>query len=150
MLSDTDSASESASPSLMATRDARYGRKDEQQLQRDLSKHKELLIDSQKINQSIKRCLDWTEELIKEGRKALEYSIRPSDVVVPGPRVLNPADEEEHTQASINFDPDVPFEDTHVETDDDDTSEPERIMPLEPKLAGWKPDLEEEGAVATL
>ncbi|KAF7532479.1 hypothetical protein G7054_g7903 [Neopestalotiopsis clavispora] len=150
MLSDSDSASESASPSLMATRDARYGRKDEQQLQRDLSKHKELLIDSQKINQSIKRCLDWTEELIKEGRKALEYSIRPSDVVVPGPRVLNPADEEEHTQASINFDPDVPFEDTHVETDDDDTSEPERIMPLEPKLAGWKPDLEEEGAVATL
>ncbi|ETS74852.1 hypothetical protein PFICI_13336 [Pestalotiopsis fici W106-1] len=146
--SDTDSASESVSPSLMATRDARYGRKDEQQLQRDLSKHKELLIDSQKINQSIKRCLDWTEELIKEGKKALEYSIRPSDVVVPGPRVLNPADEEEHTQASINFDQDAPFEDAHNETDDE-AIEPERIMPLEPRLAGWKPDSEAQGSVAT-
>lgn len=137
-LSDTDSASDAISPSL----DARYGRKDEQRLQRDLSKHKELLIDSQKINQSIKRCLDWTEELIKEGRKALEYNIRPSEVVVPGPRVLNPADEEEHTQASINFDPDTAFEDTHVESDNEEF-ESERIAPLEPKLAGWKPDPED-------
>ncbi|KAI1868520.1 uncharacterized protein JN550_006436 [Neoarthrinium moseri] len=141
---DTDSASESLSPSLMAERDAKYRKKDEKRLQLDLSKHQELLIDSQKINQSIKRCLDWTEELIKDGKKALEYSVRVSDVDIPGPRVLNPVDEEEErTQNSINFDPDATINDTSTlgeEQDDEQENEGERAVPLEPKLAGWKPD----------
>ncbi|KAH9903789.1 hypothetical protein F4778DRAFT_781170 [Xylariomycetidae sp. FL2044] len=92
--SDTDSASESLSPSLMAERDARHRKKDEKRLQLDLSKHQQLLVDSQKINQSIKRCMDWTEELIKEGKKALEYQVRVSDVKLGG-RVLDPLDEED-------------------------------------------------------
>ena len=53
----------------------------------DLSKHQQLLVDSQMMNQSIRRCLGWTEELIKEGKKALEYQVRVSDVELGG-RVL--------------------------------------------------------------
>ncbi|KAI9872693.1 MAG: hypothetical protein M1830_001297 [Pleopsidium flavum] len=77
------------SPATYAERDARLRAKDEKRLQLDLSKHQELLIDSQKMNQSIKRCLGWTEELIKDGQKALDYQVRVSDVEVGG-RVLTP------------------------------------------------------------
>lgn len=138
--SDTDSASESLSPSLMAERDAKHRKKDEKRLQLDLSKHQELLIDSQKINQSIKRCMDWTEELIKEGKKALEYSVRVSDVEIPRPRVLAPRDEEEdQTQNSINFDPDAAFEEISNMIVDKEETDAGRVMPLEPRLAGWQP-----------
>ena len=41
------------------------------------------------MNQSLKRCLGWTEELINEGKKALEYHVRVSDVELGG-RVLAP------------------------------------------------------------
>ncbi|KAL3303661.1 hypothetical protein RB213_001034 [Colletotrichum asianum] len=71
-------------------RDTRRRKRDEKRLQLDLTKHRELLVDSQKINQSIKKCLNWTEELIKEGKKALEYKVQPSEVKLP-PRVLQPA-----------------------------------------------------------
>ncbi|MCJ1301507.1 hypothetical protein MMC08_004308 [Hypocenomyce scalaris] len=77
------------SPNAQAEHDARLRAKDEKRLQLDLSKHQELLIDSQKLNQSLKRCLGWTEELISEGKKALEYHVRVSDVEVGG-RVLAP------------------------------------------------------------
>lgn len=62
---------------------------DEKRFSLDLSKHQELLVDSQKMNQSLKRCLGWTEELIKEGKKALEYHVTVSDVELGG-RVLAP------------------------------------------------------------
>ncbi|KAL0934795.1 uncharacterized protein CTRU02_209386 [Colletotrichum truncatum] len=87
-LSDADSGA-MASPKSNPDRDARRRKRDEKRLQLDLTKHRELLVDSQKINQSIKKCLNWTEELIKEGKKALEYNVRPSDVELP-PRVLQP------------------------------------------------------------
>ncbi|OHE99894.1 hypothetical protein CORC01_04795 [Colletotrichum orchidophilum] len=92
--SETDSMSIS-SPKQDPERDLRRRTRDEKRLRLDLSKHRELLVDSQKINVSIKRCLNWTEELIKEGKKALEYSVRPSDVELP-PRVLRPAYLEEN------------------------------------------------------
>lgn len=91
---DSDSGSGSPSPSVTAERDVKYRKRDEARLQLDLSKHQQSLIDSQKINQSIKRCLDWTEELINEGKKALEYQVRVSDVELGG-RVLNPLEEED-------------------------------------------------------
>lgn len=93
---ESDSASGSLSPSIVAERDAKHRRRDEERLQVDLSKHQQLLIDSQKINQSIKRCLNWTEELINEGKKALEYHVRASDVELGG-RVLvvDPLDDED-------------------------------------------------------
>lgn len=93
-------------------------KRDEKRLQLDLSKHQELLVDSQKINQSLKRCLDWTEVLIKEGKKALDYTVRVSEVELGG-RVLAPADEEddetsqlepidEHSELSVLDVPDIP------------------------------------------
>ncbi|KAK4124263.1 hypothetical protein N657DRAFT_644475 [Parathielavia appendiculata] len=71
----------------------RKRRRDERRLQLDLSKHQQLLVDSQKINQSLKRCLGWTEELIKEGKRALAYQVRVSDVELGG-RVLAPEEVE--------------------------------------------------------
>ncbi|KAI0015688.1 hypothetical protein F4780DRAFT_773345 [Xylariomycetidae sp. FL0641] len=93
-LSDTDSITSSQSPSVVAEKDAKHRKRDEHRLEQDLSKHQQLLTDSQKINQSIKRCLDWTEELIKDGKKALEYKVRVSDVKLGG-RILNPLDEDD-------------------------------------------------------
>jgi hypothetical protein len=88
--SETDSVDDgSLSPGAMAESDLRHRKKDEKRLQLDLSKHQQLLIDSQRMNQSLKRCLGWTEELIKEGKKALEYRVRVSDIELGG-RVLAP------------------------------------------------------------
>jgi len=74
--------------------------KDSKRLQIDLSKHRDLLVDSQKMNQSLKRCMAWTEDLILEGKRALEYKVNVSDVKLGG-RVLDPvhAEEEEHYEA---------------------------------------------------
>ncbi|KAI1375471.1 hypothetical protein F4677DRAFT_138900 [Hypoxylon crocopeplum] len=102
---DSDPASGSLSPSIVAERDARHRKRDEGRLQLDLSKHQQLLIDSQKINQSIKRCLDWTEVLISEGKKALEYQVRVSDVELGG-RVLDPLDEEDERPFPVDGSPD--------------------------------------------
>jgi len=57
---DEDSEEGSLSPRAMAESDARHRKRDEQRLQLDLTKHQQLLIDSQKMNQSLKRCLGWT------------------------------------------------------------------------------------------
>ncbi|KAI1341178.1 hypothetical protein F5Y15DRAFT_26563 [Xylariaceae sp. FL0016] len=103
--SDSDSYNSSLSPSVLAERDAKHRERDEQRLRLDLSKHQELLIDSQKINQSIKRCLDWTEELISEGKKALEYKVRVSDVKLGG-RVLDPLDEDDEHHFPADESPD--------------------------------------------
>ncbi|RFU30898.1 hypothetical protein B7463_g5454, partial [Scytalidium lignicola] len=56
---------------------------------------------SQRMNQSLKRCLSWTEELIKEGKKALSYSVRVSDIELGG-RVLAP-DEVEDFQYDLEL-----------------------------------------------
>lgn len=82
------------SPGAIAESDLRHRKKDEQRLQLDLSKHQQLLIDSQKLNQSLKRCLGWTESMISEGQKALEYNVRVSDVALGG-RVLPPSEIED-------------------------------------------------------
>ncbi|KAL7266886.1 hypothetical protein RUND412_010550 [Rhizina undulata] len=67
---------------------------DEKRLRIDLSKHKALLVASAKMNASLKRCQFVTEQLIKEGKKALDYKVRPSDVHLGG-RVLRTDDDEE-------------------------------------------------------
>lgn len=86
-LSDSELSTEN--PATTALRDAKHRQNDERRLQLDLSKHQQLLVDSQKINQSLKRCLGWTEELIKEGKRALAYQVRVSEVELGG-RVLAP------------------------------------------------------------
>ena len=91
----------SLSPGAMAESDARHRERDEKRLQLDLSKHQQLLIDSQNMNQSLKRCLGWTEELIKEGKKALAYHVRVSDIELGG-RVLAPDEVEDTDNESLS------------------------------------------------
>lgn len=93
-LSESDSAgSAQMSPSTMAMRDAQQRKRDEKRLQVDLSKHQQLLVDSQKMNQSLKRCLGWTEELIREGKRALDYQVRVSEFDVDGRAVPEESDQ---------------------------------------------------------
>ncbi|KAI0396468.1 hypothetical protein F5Y17DRAFT_419206 [Xylariaceae sp. FL0594] len=99
--SDTESARSDLSPSTLAVQDAKHRQRDEERLTLDLAKHQQILTDSQKINQSIKRCLDWTEELIKEGKKALDYRVSASDVKLGG-RVLDPLDEEDENSRILS------------------------------------------------
>jgi hypothetical protein len=49
--------------------------KDEKRLQLDLKKHRQLLVDSQKMNLSLKRCMTLSEDMIVEARRALEYQV---------------------------------------------------------------------------
>lgn len=93
---DSDSSLDESqlSPSAQAERDETRRIRDEKRLQLDLAKHRELLIDSQKMNQSLKRCMNWTEQLIKDGQKAIEYKVHVSDVKLGG-RVLVAEDEHE-------------------------------------------------------
>ncbi|KAM0562967.1 hypothetical protein ACHAPJ_001810 [Fusarium lateritium] len=100
-MTDSASASDSLDPNDEKAMEKAMSRRkrDEDRLQLDLSKHRDILVDSQKINQSIKRCLNWTEVLIKEGQKALEYKIHVSDVEFGG-QVLPPLNDEEDDDLS--------------------------------------------------
>ena len=91
-LDESDTSACTLSPGAQAARDARRRVQDEKRLRLDLSKHQELLVDSQRMNQSLKRCFGWTEELILEARKALEYRVHVSDVALGG-RVLHTDDD---------------------------------------------------------
>lgn len=83
---------------------SRQRARDEKRLMLDLSKHQQLLIDSQKLSQSIKRCLTCTEELIRDGNKALDYRVGIGDVKLGG-RVLN--DEELDERGFQNGDDEI-------------------------------------------
>ena len=82
------------SPSAQLKRDEAHRTRDEKRLQLDLSKHRDMLNDSQKMNQSLRKCLGWTEQLIKDGQKALEYKVNVNDVKLGG-RVLVLEDDNE-------------------------------------------------------
>ena len=85
------------SPTAQTSHDAHLRAKDEKRLQLDLSTHQALLIDSQKINQSLKRCLALTEDLISDANKALIYRVHISDIGTAGGRVLTPDISEDDT-----------------------------------------------------
>ena len=90
-ISDEDSIADESilSPGSLAEHDAKHRVNDEKRVMLDLARHQELLVDSQRMNQSLKRCLGWTEELIKEGQRALEYNVHVQDIELGG-RVLAP------------------------------------------------------------
>ncbi|KAK5093566.1 hypothetical protein LTR70_004625 [Exophiala xenobiotica] len=75
--------------------------RDEKRLMQDLQRHQQILIDSQKLTQSIQRCLNCTDELIKDGQKALAYQVEGRGVKVGG-RVLNPDDDEALSEVDCN------------------------------------------------
>ncbi|KAL9027600.1 MAG: hypothetical protein Q9196_003897 [Gyalolechia fulgens] len=64
----------------------------------DLSAQRTLLLDSQKLNQALKRCLGRTDELIADGKRALDYKVNTSELAIPGPRVLAPGDRDEELE----------------------------------------------------
>ncbi|RMZ77107.1 hypothetical protein DV737_g4523, partial [Chaetothyriales sp. CBS 132003] len=72
------------SPAFKASQRAR----DEKRLLLNLSKHQQMLVDSQKLTQSIRRCLTCSEELIREANKAIDYRVGIGDVNLGG-RVLS-------------------------------------------------------------
>lgn len=102
----TASSSEPLSPTAQADKDARVRAEDEERLRLDLSRHRELLMDTQRMNKSLQRCLTWTEDLIKGGRKALDYRVPTTDVRIGG-----------HVLSSDDFDG------QSVQADDDDEEE---------------------------
>lgn len=91
------------SPGAQAARDAARRAEDENRLRLDLSKHRELLLDTQRMNQSLQRCLYWTEGLIKDGRKALEYQVASSDVRLGG-HILSVDDLDDSSQVDNSED----------------------------------------------
>jgi len=122
-------ASGTLSPSTLATRDASRLAKDEKRLKLDLDRHRQLLVDSQKMNQSLKRCCAWAEDMIAEGRRALAYTVRVSDIKLGG-RVLD-RDDLNGGNAELASSP--PGEDGLYEVEDD---EPETRQGL---LGSWSP-----------
>lgn len=139
------SGSANMSPDTAAVKDEKYRKRDENRLQIDLSKHQQLLVDSQKMNQSLKRCLGWTEELIKEGKRALAYQVRVSEVDIGGrvahedgekPFIYDGAtlwDHSEEQDEHSLMDHDVLSEDDDEDDDADETMQLriERLRPVE-------------------
>ena len=100
-----------------STNDEKHREADQKRLAMDLSKHQALLDASAKMNQSLRGCLLIADQLIKEGKKALEYKVRPSDVRLGG-RILREEDEDED-EALESVDGDGLF--SAVETDAEET-----------------------------
>lgn len=82
----------SLSPEAIAEREERKLAKDSKRLQLDLAKHRDILVDSQKVNQSLRRCMAWTDMMIADGKKALDYKAE-NDV---GGRILDHDELNEH------------------------------------------------------
>ena len=92
-ISSLSPSSETSSPNLnpfSPSHAARLRANDTKQLQLHFTRHREMLINSQKLNQSLQRCLDLAGDLIADGKKALEYHVhvatdenRPGRVLLP-------------------------------------------------------------------
>ncbi|KAK3068395.1 hypothetical protein LTR53_014062 [Teratosphaeriaceae sp. CCFEE 6253] len=101
--SDSDDETESvlsgggAEPRSPTTRGNERLDRDEKRLRGEMAKHKELLVQSQMMNQSLKRCTYTTEAMIAEGKRALEYQVRVSDVRLGG-RILTGHELEEEDE----------------------------------------------------
>ncbi|POS87771.1 hypothetical protein EPUL_000378 [Erysiphe pulchra] len=91
---DENSEGSSCGSRTVSKSDLWHRKRDEKRLQLDLAKHQKLLASSQEVNLSIKRCLTITEDMIKDGLKALQYKVAVSDVELGG-RVLTPDEKED-------------------------------------------------------
>ncbi|PNS14225.1 hypothetical protein CAC42_6738 [Sphaceloma murrayae] len=101
-LSNVDSSDEDEDEPLdaSASKEDRQRAKDEAQLRNDLRKHRDLLLDTARMNRSLQRCLTWTEDLIKDGKKALDHHVASSEVKLGG-RVLEADDIDDETEGNI-------------------------------------------------
>ena len=93
--SSKSSTSASSRPSSPLSRAARDRFHDQKTTPLDLTAQRALLLESQRLNQSIKRCLGRTEFLISSGRRALEFTVHPPEIENLGPKVLTPDEVED-------------------------------------------------------
>lgn len=133
------SGGEPLSPDARESKEQARLAKDEQRLRVDIEKHKELLVQSQMMNQSLKRCMYATEEMIKDGKKALLYNVRVSDIKLGG-RILTDNDDHDHDYDHGDDHDDDHHDDHHdnsvpdIEVDDDTlqgadmTSDPSKVF----------------------
>ena len=91
----SDISSTSATKSRPGSRACRTRFQDPRRPELDLAAHRILLLESQKLNQSIKRCLEQSESLIESGKTALEYQAQAPTPDNLGARVLTPDDTED-------------------------------------------------------
>ena len=84
-LSSTSAASRRSSTTAHAAHD-RF--QDPKRIELDLAAHRALLQDSQRLNTSIKRCLEQSESLLESGKRALAYHAEAPEAENLGPRVL--------------------------------------------------------------
>lgn len=82
--------STTSSPIAQSARSARSRFQDPEPPTLDLTAHKTLLLESQKLNQSIKRCLNTTSTLLTTGKAALDHRPLAPSTENLGPKVLTP------------------------------------------------------------
>ena len=93
--SSEDETSSLLSPDSITGSGSRHATGEQRRLTLDLSKHQQRLLENQKMEMSIKRCLNWTEELIKDGEKALAYHVEVNEVKLGGKVLTNDKDEQD-------------------------------------------------------
>ena len=90
--------SSTSAPSRPSSRTAHPGHdrfRDPERIELDLAAHRALLQDSQTLNMSIKRCLEQSENLLENGKRALAYYAEAPEHENLGPRVLTPDEVED-------------------------------------------------------
>ena len=110
----SNSSAHPLTPRAQAAKDAMHRADDEERLKQDLDKHRELLLDTERMNQSLQRCLTWTEDLINHGKKALDYQV-PSTEVKLGGRILIDDDDMDEEAASTQDGTETEDELPHVD-----------------------------------
>lgn len=89
-LSSSSNTSLAKDKPLSSSHASRLRVSDSKRLHLEFSRHRTLLVDSQKLNESLKRCLARTEDLIADGKKALASHVDVHGVEKRGGRVLLP------------------------------------------------------------
>ena len=88
MISNLSSMSAASRPSSTTAHAAHVRFQDPKRIELDLAAHRALLQDSQRLNTSIKRCLEQSESLLESGKRALAYHAEAPEAESLGPRVL--------------------------------------------------------------
>jgi len=100
VLSNLSSTYTECRPCSTDARAARARFQDPARIQLDLDARRALLLDSQKLSSSIKRCLAQSESLLSSGKRALEYQAQTQESENLGARVLTPDDIEDECFSS--------------------------------------------------
>ena len=88
--SNLSSTSAASRPSFRNAHAGHNRFQDPERIELDLAAHRALLQDSQILNMSIKRCLEQSENLLENGKRALAYFAEAPEPENLGPRVLTP------------------------------------------------------------